>query len=438
MNRKNDILKKNIVFIFFYKLISIIFIYLTVPLLIESIGIDQYGVWITVFSIFGWIYLLDLGIGNGLKNKLTIALLSKKNIINANQYIATSYMSLTFIAVIFFIISSAIIYFFNISSLLNIQLEEWYVKTLFFITLLFFVFIFIVSLYKQFFFASQKASIVDLSMMIYNITVFSLLYLFIHYSKLSLISLTIIYGVSNILICILFTYIFFKNKKHLFFSFKNIKMQKVKELSGLSINFFIIQICVLIILATDNILNIILLGPAEVTSYNNVFKLFQFFLILSTTIQSPLWSLYTDAYHNNEIKWIKKTIIRLNYLIIPLILSVVIIIYLAPKILDLWINKSIFYDPKLIIFMGLFVIIRVYGEIYTTFLNGIGKIKLQVYVSIFAAIINIPLSIIFVKYFNLGNSGIILATLCSMSLYAIIMPIQSYKIINSLRLNTNS
>ena len=431
MNRKNDILKKNIVFTFFYKLISIVFIYLTVPLLIESIGIDQYGVWITIFSIFGWIYFLDLGIGNGLKNKLTIALLNKKNIINANQYIATSYMGLTFVAVIFFIIFSAIIYFFNLSSLLNIQLEEWYVKTLFFITLLSFIFVFILSLYKQFFFALQKASLVDFSMMIYNIIVFLLLYFFIHYFKLSLISLAIIYGASNILICIIFTYIFFKTEKQLLFSLKNIKMRKVKELSGLSINFFIIQICILIILATDNILNITLLGPTEVTSYNNVYKLFQIFLIISTAIQSPLWSLYTDAYHNNEIKWIKKTIIRLNYLIIPLILAVATVIYLAPKILALWINKFIFYDPKLILFMGLFVIIRVYGEIYTTFLNGIGKIKLQVYVSIIAAIINIPLSIIFVKYFNLGNSGIILATLFSMSLYAITMPFQSYKLLKS-------
>jgi len=431
LNRKNDILKKNIVFTFFYKLISIVFIYLTVPLLIESIGIDQYGVWITIFSIFGWIYFLDLGIGNGLKNKLTIALLNKKNIINANQYIATSYMGLTFVAVIFFIIFSAIIYFFNLSSLLNIQLEEWYVKTLFFITLLSFIFVFILSLYKQFFFALQKASLVDFSMMIYNIIVFLLLYFFIHYFKLSLISLAIIYGASNILICIIFTYIFFKTEKQLLFSLKNIKMRKVKELSGLSINFFIIQICILIILATDNILNITLLGPTEVTSYNNVYKLFQIFLIISTAIQSPLWSLYTDAYHNNEIKWIKKTIIRLNYLIIPLILAVATVIYLAPKILALWINKFIFYDPKLILFMGLFVIIRVYGEIYTTFLNGIGKIKLQVYVSIIAAIINIPLSIIFVKYFNLGNSGIILATLFSMSLYAITMPFQSYKLLKS-------
>jgi len=372
---------------------------------------------------------LDLGISNGLKNKLTIAFLNHDK--DAKEYITTSYLCLAFIAVILVAVFSTLIYFIDISTLLNIQLEEWYVKTLFLITLLSFAFVFVLSIYKQFFYALQKSSIVELSMMFYNGIVFLLLYLFIHYFKSSLISTTIIYGASNILICVIFTFTFFKNKKELLFSFKNFNLQKIKELGGISIDFFIIQICVLIILATDNILNIILLGPADVTSYNNVFKLFQLFLIISTLIQTPLWSLYTDAFYNNDIEWIKRTIKRLNYLLIPLILFVVITIYLGPEILALWINEDIFYDPKLILFMGLFVIIRIYGEIYIYFLNGIGKIKIQLIVSIFAAIINIPLSIIFVKFFDLGNSGIILATAISMSLYAVIMPIQSTLILKN-------
>ncbi len=429
MSKKNSILKKNISFIFFYKLISIIFIYLSVPILIKALGVDNYGIWITVYSIFGWIYLLDLGINNGLKNKLTVAFLKKDN--EANEYITTSYLSLIFIAVIFFLVLSILIYVVDISSLLNIQLEEWYVKILFFLTLLSFVVIFILSIYKQFFYALQKSSVVELSMMFYNGLVFILLYLFLHNFKSSLISTTIIYGVANIFICIVFTYIFFKSKKEFLFSFKNFKFQKVKELSKVSADFFIIQICVLIILATDNILVMTLLGPTEVTSYNNVFKLFQLFLIVSTIIHAPLWSLYTDAYHNNDIEWIKKTINMLNYLLIPLILLVVITIYLGPKILALWIQEDIFYDQKLLVFMGLFVVIRIYGEIYVTFLNGIGKIRLQLFISIFAAIINIPLSIIFVKFFDLGNSGIILATVISMSLYAVAMPIQTNSILKT-------
>ena len=48
------------------------------------------------------------------------------------------------------------------------------------------------------------------------------------------------------------------------------------------------------------------------------------------------------------------------------------------------------------------------------FLNGIGKIKLQLWLYVFGAVINIPLSIYFVKYMNLGSSGVILGTIFSM------------------------
>ncbi|WP_175418841.1 lipopolysaccharide biosynthesis protein [Aureibaculum algae] len=428
MDEKNSILKKNITYIFFFKLISVLFVYLSVPLLIEALGVDYYGIWITVYSIFGWIYLLDLGLNNGLKNKLTIAFLKKEN--EVNEYITTSYISLAFIAIVFFLISSLLIYFINLGNLLNIPLEEWYIKTLFFITLISFAIIFILSIYKQFFYALQKSSIVELSMMFYNGLVLLLLYLFFHYSKSSLITTSIIYGASNILICIIFTYIFFKNKNEYTFSIKNFKFQKIKELSRISVGFFIIQICVLIILSTDNLLVIILLGPTEVTSYNNAFKLFQLFLIVSTIIHAPLWALYTDAYHKKDFKWIKKMMLKLNVLFIFLILFVALTIYLGPEILAIWINEDIFYDPKLLLFMGLFVIVRIFGEIYITFLNGIGKIKIQLIVSISAAIINIPLSIIFVKYFDLGNSGIILATVISISIYAVAMPIQVFSILS--------
>jgi Na+-driven multidrug efflux pump len=39
-------------------------------------------------------------------------------------------------------------------------------------------------------------------------------------------------------------------------------------------------------------------------------------------------------------------------------------------------------------------------------------------------LLNIPLSIIFVKYFSLGLSGIVMATIVSLSLAAIALPIQ--------------
>ncbi len=64
-----------------------------------------------------------------------------------------------------------------------------------------------------------------------------------------------------------------------------------------------------------------------------------------------------------------------------------------------------------------------------TFINGVGKIKLQMYYAIFAMIINIPVSILFAKTLNMGSAGVILGTCVSIFVGSVFAPIQSIKIL---------
>jgi O-antigen/teichoic acid export membrane protein len=66
--------KKNIIASFGIKGISIIIGFIFVPLLIDYLGTFEYGIWITLGSIVGWINYFDIGLGNGLRNKFTEAL----------------------------------------------------------------------------------------------------------------------------------------------------------------------------------------------------------------------------------------------------------------------------------------------------------------------------------------------------------------------------
>jgi Na+-driven multidrug efflux pump len=67
--------------------------------------------------------------------------------------------------------------------------------------------------------------------------------------------------------------------------------------------------------------------------------------------------------------------------------------------------------------------------VFANLVNGIGKIRLQMYYSVFAMIINIPLSIIFAKNLEMGSAGVILATCVSLFIGSIFAPIQSWKIL---------
>jgi len=73
MNR-DAIQKKNILLGLIFKACSVVLNLVLVPLIMTFLGKIEYGVWITVFSITNWIFTLDMGIGHGLRNKLTKAI----------------------------------------------------------------------------------------------------------------------------------------------------------------------------------------------------------------------------------------------------------------------------------------------------------------------------------------------------------------------------
>ena len=45
-----------------------------VPLLLNYLDAERYGIWLTLTSIVGWFTFFDAGLGNGLRNQLTKAL----------------------------------------------------------------------------------------------------------------------------------------------------------------------------------------------------------------------------------------------------------------------------------------------------------------------------------------------------------------------------
>jgi Na+-driven multidrug efflux pump len=81
--------------------------------------------------------------------------------------------------------------------------------------------------------------------------------------------------------------------------------------------------------------------------------------------------------------------------------------------------------------MALFVLLITFNMIYVNFINGVGKIKLQLVTALISMTINIPLSIYFGKYLGWGSPGVILATCFCMGYSVILRPIQYFKIINN-------
>ena len=100
---------RNILLSFFIKSISILTGLLMVPLTISYVNQSQYGIWLTLSSIIAWISFLDIGFGNGLRNKFSEHK-AKNNHKLVKHYVSTTYGILTiiflFVWIIFFLVNN--------------------------------------------------------------------------------------------------------------------------------------------------------------------------------------------------------------------------------------------------------------------------------------------------------------------------------------------
>lgn len=423
-------IKLHISLTFVYKIIAIGLSYVLIPLMIKFLGVEKYGIWITIFSLVSWSVFFDFGLGNGLRNKLSEAV-ALHNIKLARIYISTGYIAVSLIAFCIFTLFMIVFPFLNWNKILNTYLfTNHFLSEVVFITVVFFIINFILSISKQMFYAYQKASLASFNTILINLFYIIFLYLLLQYNPAKkLLYLSIAYGLAMVFANILLTIYFFKQHKDVIPSRKYIDFSKVKEIGSLGIKFFIIQIAVLVIFSTDNIIIAQVLGPKEVTPYSIVFKLFSVITMVFGIIMTPLWSAYTDAYAKGDIEWIKNILKKLNLLMIPAIFVTVILIIFAKDIIYIWIGPQVEVSNMLVMLMGIYAIVAVWSNIYAYFVNGIGKINLQMYSSIIAAIINIPLSVLFSKYLNMGNAGVILGSIASLSIFAVLGPIQTYYIL---------
>ncbi len=147
-------------------------------------------------------------------------------------------------------------------------------------------------------------------------------------------------------------------------------------------------------------------------------------------IIAPLWSSITEAYAKNDFIWIRRSIRKVLQIWIGCFIIIMIMLFFSSDIYHLWVGDAIKIPFLLSTLMSVFVLLMTFSSIFTSFINGVGAVKIQMYTATISMIINIPLSIFFAKNLDLGSSGVILATCVSLSYSAILRPLQYYKIIN--------
>ncbi|WP_426710499.1 lipopolysaccharide biosynthesis protein [Cetobacterium sp. SF1] len=425
LNENNQVLIKNAFGTFFLKGFGIVVSLMTMPAYIKYFhDQDVLGLWFTILSVLSWILTFDLGIGNGLRNYLVLALVNK-NYKEARKYISSAYITIGIIVMILTLIGIFIFPFIEWNNIFKIDNNLINTKELNKAILIVFIGImlqFILRLVIFILYAMQKSFLNNLFSLLNNIIMLLCVNLTPETNiSTKLIILSIINVISSNLPLLLVTiYIFKKDLKGCAPTLKVYSIESSKKILNLGGIFFFIQIMYMLLTTTNEFLIIRLTDSKYVVDYQIYNRLFTLISILFTLILTPVWSIVTKAITEKNYIWIKKLYEYLKFFsIIAMLLEFIIIIFLQ-NIIDVWLgDNSIIIDKKYAIIFAIYGSIFIWNGILSSIANGMGKLKVQLICFGLAVILKIPLSTIMIKIFD-SWIGIIVSNILILVPYACI------------------
>lgn len=421
----------------FYKGVSGLSLFVSIPLLIRYLGHSDYGLWVLVFALFQWVLLMDFGLASVLKTKIPILIYeNKQNLLKS--YLKSTYKITAYIALFLFAFFLILIYFIDLKTVLKIPMHSnEFVKKLFVINMFLFCLNFFFNVHKSLFVAFLKGKYAEQSIAVNQLLfLFSLGCLLIFepniVSEDKLLYITLINGLVCFLVNAFYTLFFFYQEKLNLKTTVKTSQEFLKEMIVLGTKYMLIQVGLLVVFSSDNYILSSIFGPKDIVPYEVVNKYFQFPIMILFATLSPLWSMFAKNYIQNKKAILLKSFKRFNLLFIFMIGFIIIISMICPFVISIWINDKVTVPQGLILYTAIVTIFRIFVTFYTFFLNGIGKLNKYIILLLLSVVVKIPLSYYFIKL-GLGINSVIISTLLILLIWIIYIPLECYNIVYKIK-----
>ena len=427
---RSSLLQKNIFASFVIKGWSALIVLLLVPATLHCLGEYKNGIWLTISSLLLWIDNMDIGLGNGLRNKIA-EYMAHDEFERTRSLISSTFAMLTCIIIPVLLILLLLIaltdpyWIFNASPSKVDHLDQVLMAT---VTLVCTSFIF--KLIGNFYMGMQLPAVSNLLIALGQTLALIGTYIVLWSGSHSLMLIALVNTVSPLIIYLLaFPYTFLYKYPHLCPSLKLIKLKEAKAVIHMGVQFFIMQISSVVLFMTSNILISNLFSPTMVTPYQITYRYFSILLVIFTVICMPFWNATTDAYQKNDIAWIRNATKKLRLMTVGILICLIVMIALSDIVYAIWIDQQTVIDLKMSIMMATYIFILIYSMRYSYFINGIGKLRLQLIFTTAAAVLFIPLAYLTTQW----THSIIwfMIVMCLVNIPGLIVNrIQFYKLIN--------
>lgn len=428
-NSRNKMLFLNILFSGFLKIVGLLTSLAIVPITINYLNNEVYGIWMTITSILYWITTFDIGLGNGMRNYLAEALATNDTKLG-KKYISTTMLLLSLIALSMAIVLLYPLITINFNSFFNtnaIAGNELRIAVV--IAVGFTLMNFVLKNIGMIFVAMQKYAINDLLSISGNVIALILIYILTKVTTGNLVLVVLAYTMTSCVAFLLAAIPLFWKHPELKPSLRFFDKSLGKKIVGKGFGFFVIQISsCLVIFGAANFFITQSCGPAAVTTYNIAYKFFNLLVIAYTIILAPMWNAYTDAYVKGDMQWIKATFNKaLKFWVLSICggLGMLLICNLFYK---LWIGNMVNVPLSVSASTLIYVCFFNLNNCATYLINGLNKIFVQIIISLAVTTLYIITVLAFGR--KLGVEGIVLSMAASYAVMSVVHLYQCRKLIN--------
>lgn len=422
-DHRTALIKKNIAGSLLIKGWSCIVQFLIVPLSLQCLTKYEYGIWLTINSILMGIDAIDVGLGNGLRNRLAEAM-ALDNRDMARQQVSTTFFMLVMIMLPLIILFVVSMQFVDCNALMNVSPElvpniRGILVASVAIMGSTFIFKFIGNMYM----GLQLPAINNLLVVLGQTVSLGVLFVLSLLGHSSLMTVAVAFTASPLLVYLIAYPVSFLGKYSILApSFRFFDMESLRSLFGLGMKFFVIQVSGLMLFMSSNVIISHVMNPAEVTPYQIAYRYFSILYMLFAIIASPLWSATTDAYTKGDWDWIRRAMRKMNMLLVVSVAFVMLMIVVAPLFYHFWIGDKVEVELSLNIMMAIYSYMLVVSNSYSYILMGIGKIRMILIVTVSEMIIFVPIEYFACKY--VGTTGLLTSLILSTAICAILNNMQ--------------
>ncbi len=389
------------------KFVSIGATLITIPVTLNYLGAESFGVWMVISGVVGFLGFTDLGIGTGLQNALSKAY-GKDDFISPKHYVVNAYFIVTALVLSLVFLMVAAFALLPVDGLFKISDRNLLTNAV--LALKYSVFAFLlgvpIALIQRVLGGIQKTYVAS-SVMLAG-SVLSILAIFLAvYFDLGLIGISLLFVLSPTVALFIYSLYFFYSNEAYRPRLCNLSKGYVKPIISAGIWTVFVQITYALKMNVPTLIISSSLGLLAVAEYSVTQKLIGFASVTIGIALQPLWVVYGEAYHRGDRVWVERTLRKSIKLVLLLTVPAAIAFqFLGQPLVSLWLGGDVLPSRLLIGCFSLWMIASTINTCFAMLINGTGNFKHQAIYSAICVGSALALAGAFVE--TMGAVGVIL------------------------------